>query len=288
MTTILRTIPELQHYLKGKKKIGFVPTMGALHAGHLSLITSAKQQCDTVIASIFVNPAQFAPHEDFDRYPRQHEKDTELLESAGAHAVFIPNMAEIYPSGFKTTVPVGSLGDILEGQARPGFFNGVALVVKRLLLLVQPDIAVFGEKDYQQLLVVRQLVNNLNIPTIIIAAPIVRETDGLAMSSRNVYLTPEQRTIAPHLYRTLEMLQAQLQQNKPIQDLQEQARAALLEAGFTQVDYITVCDGLTLEPLSSLTPQARILAAVHLGTVRLIDNLAVFSERTIKPLCPIL
>lgn len=277
MITILRTSKQLQDYLKHQHLIGFVPTMGALHNGHLSLIDIAKAKSDCTIASIFVNPTQFAPGEDFDRYPRQTEKDIELLEQSGTDAVFVPEILDLYPEGFSETINIGSIGHLLEGKIRPHFFNGVAVIVKKLLLLVRPNCAVFGEKDYQQLLVIKKLVHDFHILTNIIGAPIIRQADGLAMSSRNAYLNNEQKIIAPILYQTLKQLEHSLQQhNPPITSLLNNAKQHLLDAGFSEVDYIELCDSDTLEPIRLPRANARLLAAARLGTIRLIDNIPIY------------
>lgn len=257
------------------KTIGFVPTMGALHQGHLSLIDIAKKQCDYCITSIFVNPKQFAAHEDFEGYPRDVATDLEVLKSKQVHIAFIPQGDVIYPEDFSIHIATGAIGQVLEGVSRPHFFDGVALIVTKLFHLVQPDVAVFGEKDYQQLHIIRQLVKDFNFPVNIVSGPIVREEDGLAMSSRNVYLVPMQRRVAPLLYRTLEKIRVFLLRDKPVNDVLAQAKKTLLEGGFTKVDYIEVRDAHTLAPLESLTSSARILAAAYLGNTRLLDNLYI-------------
>lgn len=278
MTLIVRTLPELQRAIDPNKRIGFVPTMGALHPGHLSLIRLAKKHAEQIVISIFVNQAQFAPHEDFSAYPRQEIQDINLLTQEGVDIIYLPDSHTMYPAGFTTRIDVGPIGQILEGTIRPHFFNGVALVVSKLLLQILPDIAVFGEKDYQQLIIIQQLVRDLNIPTTIIPGPTLRENDGLAMSSRNQYLTPALRSIAPTLFSTLQDIKKSLEEGQMIADSLKKGIRHLLEAGFNQVDYIQLCHPQTLQQVTTHTPNARILAAARLGTTRLIDNLPVWIQ----------
>ena len=249
--------------------------MGALHDGHLSLVRIAKAQCDKAVASIFVNPKQFSPTEDFARYPRDEAGDAEKLASAGCDAVFLPDIAEMYPQGFSTQVIVSGVSTPLEGEMRPHFFGGVATVVAKLLIQAQADAAFFGEKDYQQLLVIKRLARDLNIATGIIGCPIVREADGLAMSSRNAYLSADERTVAGKLNLILSNALAKLRAGAPIGDVEAEAFAALGQAGFSCVDYASVRDAETLQPVADLKNPARILAAAWLGKTRLIDNMAV-------------
>jgi pantoate--beta-alanine ligase len=244
---------------------GLVPTMGALHAGHLSLVDLAKEHADKTIVSIFINPRQFAPLEDLATYPVQERADLEALEKVSADLAFIPEVREMYPEGFATTVSVNGVSEDLCGTSRPHFFSGVATVVTKLLLQCLPDIAIFGEKDYQQLLVIRQLVRDLNIPVAIKSAPIIREKDGLAMSSRNAYLGPQQRKIAPLLHAILQKIAA----SKDIDKAICAAKKDLARAGF-EIDYLEVRDGLDLGYPPKSSP--RIFAAAYLGTTRLIDN----------------
>ncbi len=232
----------------GGDRIGLVPTMGALHAGHLSLVDEARKHTRRVVVSIFVNPSQFAPHEDFDRYPRDLEADAAKL-GAGTNLIFAPTVKEMYPDGFATTVSVGGPSEGLETDFRPHFFAGVATVVAKLLIAAQPDVAVFGEKDWQQLQVIKRLVADLALPVEIVGAPIVREADGLAMSSRNAYLKPHERAVAGRMNVIL----------REARDA-DAAKRALLDAGFDSVDYVAVRDG-------------RILAAARIGGTRLIDNM---------------
>lgn len=276
--TTARTVTDLRDRLapwrKAGERIALVPTMGALHQGHLSLVTLAKSKADRVVASIFVNPLQFGPREDFHRYPRDEAGDLAKLEGAGADLVFAPDKAEMYPQGFSTRVNLGDLTEDLCGAARPNHFDGVATVVTKLLLQCAPDLAVFGEKDYQQLLVIKRLVSDLDIPVEIIGGPIVREEDGLALSSRNAYLSPAERATAPLLYQTVFEVAADLSKGRGADDAAHAGRFKLEAAGF-RVDYVAVRDPETLKPLSGPVKQARVLAAVHLGRTRLIDNVAV-------------
>ncbi|CAN7155549.1 pantoate--beta-alanine ligase [Phenylobacterium sp. LjRoot225] len=278
---VVRPVAELRGKVRAWRaageRIGFVPTMGALHEGHLSLVQLARQHAQRVVVSIFVNPTQFAPHEDFDAYPRGEARDAELLAAAGCDLLFAPTVAEMYPSGFATTVTVGGVTEPLDGAARPGHFAGVATVVSKLLNQCGPDVAVFGEKDYQQLQVIRRLVRDLDLPVEIVGAPTARAPDGLALSSRNAYLTPAERKIAPSLARTLGAACAGLRAGARVSDVEAEAVAALTAAGFRRVDYVEV---RTAEDLSRLGPgpitsPARILAAAFLGKTRLIDNFAV-------------
>jgi pantoate--beta-alanine ligase len=248
--------------------------MGALHEGHLSLVALAKSNADRVVASIFVNPTQFGPREDFNRYPRDEAGDLAKLEAAGANLVFVPETTEMYPHGFSTNVGVSDLTEDLCGASRPNHFDGVATVVTKLLLQCAPDLALFGEKDYQQLLVIKRLVRDLNIPVEILGGPIVREKDGLALSSRNAYLSPSERKAAPLLYQTIVAVANDLSQGRGADDAAAAGRFKLEAAGF-HVDYVAVRDPETLKPLSGPVERARVLAAVQLGSTRLIDNVAV-------------
>lgn len=257
------------------KTIGFAPTMGALHDGHLSLMNLARKNADVVVASIYVNPAQFAPHEDFDQYPRQMENDCAMLENIGVDAVYLPSKADIYPQGIDEHFSVGEIGQILEGQPRPHFFNGVGQVVLRLFEQVQPNVAVFGEKDFQQLTIIRKLVKEHNLPINIIGAPIIREADGLAMSSRNVYLLPEHRVIAPALYRVLKETAEAVREGKTAEEAGEQATQSLLNSGLDSVDYVELRDAVTLGKWGGDITHGRLLAAARLGSTRLIDNIAL-------------
>jgi pantoate--beta-alanine ligase len=253
-------------------RIALVPTMGSLHAGHLSLIAIAKKNADRVVASIFVNPTQFGPKEDFARYPRDEAGDLEKLAEAGADLVYAPEASEMYPPGFATKVSLPSLTDDLCGAARPNHFDGVATVVTKLLLQCAPDIAVFGEKDYQQLLIIKRLVSDLNIPVEIVSGPVVREDDGLALSSRNSYLSAADRNTAPLLHQILSEVAQALAQGEGCDAAAGSGRFKLEAKGF-RVDYVAIRDPETLEPLfGPIKGSARVLGAVHLGATRLIDN----------------
>jgi pantoate--beta-alanine ligase len=275
---IVRTVAELRSELakwrKAGEKIALVPTMGALHQGHLSLVALAKEKADRAVVSIFVNPIQFGPREDYHLYPRDETGDVAKLAAAGADLVFIPDVAEMYPAGFSTRVNVGDLTEDLCGAARPNHFDGVATVVAKLLLQCAPEIAIFGEKDYQQLLVIRRMVRDLNLPVEILGGPIVREKDGLALSSRNAYLSPAERRIAPLLHQTIAQVAADLANGRGADDAAEAGRFKLEAAGF-RVNYVAVRDPETLKPLHGPVKEARVLAAAFLGKTRLIDNLPV-------------
>jgi pantoate--beta-alanine ligase len=257
--------------------MGLVPTMGALHEGHLSLVRLAKMRADRVVASLFVNPTQFAPHEDFAAYPRDEERDAALLAEAGCDLLYAPTADAIYPSGFATTVTVAGLTACLEGEVRPGHFAGVATVVTKLLIQAAPNVAVFGEKDFQQLQVIRRLTRDLDLPVEIIGAPIARDTDGLALSSRNAYLSAEERRIAPILAQVLTETAQSIANGGDIAPAEAVGHSALLNAGFARVDYLETRAPRTLERLGPgrLTVPARLLCAAHLGRTRILDNLSV-------------
>lgn len=260
--------------------VALVPTMGALHSGHLALIDAARAQAARVVVSLFVNPTQFGPGEDFTSYPRDEAADLRALTAAKADLLYAPTVGEMYAAGFATTVTVPGLSVELEGAVRPHHFAGVATVVAKLLNQARPDLAVFGEKDYQQLLIVRRLAADLDIATRILGVPTVRDVDGLALSSRNAYLTPEERKIAPALHRTLRDLAAAIEAARgPTADLIEQARQTLLQAGFASIDYLELRDGETLAAVSRVTSPARLLVAARLGKTRLIDNVPVVVPR---------
>ena len=280
MPAIATTIDELRAKIAtlrdGGARLGFVPTMGALHEGHVSLVHETRNHADRVIVSIFVNPTQFAPHEDFDRYPRTLESDAEKLFAAGGtDLIFAPAVGEMYPDGFATRIEVGGPSQGLESDIRPHFFSGVATVVAKLLLAVMPDVATFGEKDYQQLLVVRRLAADLGLATEILGAPIIRESDGLAMSSRNAYLSAFERQVAGQLNLVLKQVHGMLRGGAAIAAAEEAGKRALLEAGFGSVDYVAVRDATSLAALAVLDRPARVLAAATVGKTRLIDNMAV-------------
>ena len=280
LLSVVRSVESLRATLEplraGGRRIGLVPTMGALHEGHLSLVRTAKTRCDTVVASLFVNPRQFAPHEDFERYPRDEAKDAALLRSAGCDLLFAPERSVMYPDGFATSVIVTSVSTPLEGEMRPHFFGGVATVVTKLLLQCLPHAAFFGEKDYQQLLVIKRLAIDLDIPTEIAGCPTVREHDGLAMSSRNAYLDADERRVAGRMNKVLHDTIKELHAGEvTVAEAEAEAPRRLTAAGFTMVDYVAVRDAATLEPIATLNRPARILAAAWLGKTRLIDNMAV-------------
>jgi len=276
---IVSTISDLRARLspwRGKgERIGLVPTMGALHDGHLSLVRETKKRCARTVASIFVNPAQFAPHEDFDRYPRDLESDSKKLSVAGVDLIFAPSVAEMYPTDFATRVEVDGPSAGLETDFRPHFFAGVATVVSKLLIAAMPDYAIFGEKDYQQLLVIRRMVADLGLPIEIAGGAIVRETDGLAMSSRNAYLKPNEREVEGRLNKILKIAIAQARNGDALGQVESDSASRLLGAGFNIIDYVAIRDAATLAPIESLAGAARILAAVKIGGTRLIDNMAV-------------
>lgn len=255
--------------------IGVVPTMGALHDGHLALVRAARAANSRVIVTLFVNPKQFNNPADLDAYPRTEEADAALLEPLGADLLYAPDPDQIYPPGFATTVTVAGFDDRLEGPFRPGHFAGVATVVTKLLLQSSADRAYFGEKDFQQLQLVRQLVRDLDIPTEIVGVPTVRETDGLALSSRNVRLGRRERAAAPALAATMADAAAALRAGAPLAPTLEAARAAILAAGFTEVEYLELRRAADLDPAADLAEPTRLLAAAWLGGVRLIDNIEV-------------
>ncbi|MCG8505972.1 MAG: pantoate--beta-alanine ligase [Sphingomonadales bacterium] len=255
--------------------IGLVPTMGALHAGHLSLIDILRKRTDRVVVSIFLNPKQFDSDADLERYPRDLDSDVAQLAGQGTDLVYAPSAEEMYPQGFATTVSVAGLTDSLEGAHRQGHFIGVATVVAKLLIQCQPDAALFGEKDYQQLAVLSRLVADLDLPVEIVPGPIVREADGLALSSRNAYLSAEERQIAPKLYETLIDLAARAEAGEALAGLEAEGAATLLAAGFDHVDYLEFRDADSLEPVATLNQPTRLLAVARLGETRLLDNLPV-------------
>ncbi|HYG28078.1 MAG TPA: pantoate--beta-alanine ligase [Caulobacteraceae bacterium] len=277
MLNTIRTVADLRVQVAAWKKAGLrvamVPTMGALHEGHLSLVRLAREKADRVVTSIFVNPTQFAPHEDFDAYPRAEARDAGLLDSAGCHVLYAPTAAEMYPDGFATSVSVTGVSEPLDGKARPHHFGGVATVVAKLLNQCGPDLAIFGEKDYQQLLVIRRLVRDLDLPVEIVGAPTARDHDGLALSSRNAYLSAEQRQVASALPR---ILKEAATTGSDIEATEKRAADELLAAGFDKVDYVEFRDGEDLTKLSGKAEAGtRIFVAAWLGKTRLIDNMAV-------------
>jgi pantoate--beta-alanine ligase len=278
---VVRSVASLREQVSAWRRqgftVGFVPTMGALHDGHLALVREAARRADRVVASIFVNPTQFAAHEDLGSYPRQEARDVDLLAATGCHLLFAPGVDEMYPEGFATGVSVGGPAEGLESEFRPHFFAGVAVVVAKLLNQVQADVAVFGEKDYQQLMVVRRMARDLDIPTAIVGAPTERDGHGLALSSRNAYLDAGELEIARRLNGVLAEAGARATAGEPISALERGARAALLEAGFGSVDYVAIrrAEDLAAFPTDVVEAPGRILAAAWLGRTRLIDNMAV-------------
>jgi pantoate--beta-alanine ligase len=272
------TIAELRQHIREArrqgKRIGFVPTMGYLHEGHLSLVRAAREACDFVVMSIFVNPLQFGPNEDFERYPRDIERDREMARSAGVDLLFTPGVEEMYPSQVLTTVSVSRVSEPLCGKSRPGHFDGVATVVMKLFQIVQPDAAFFGQKDAQQLAVITQMVHDLSVPVEIVPCPIVREADGLAMSSRNVYLNPEERRQATVLYRSLKKAEELLHQGTPLADIRREMIAMIEAEPLAEIDYVEVLTYPQLEPVESAAKGEKIIfaLAVRFGRTRLIDN----------------
>ena len=280
MPIILESVAALREWRENQRRsgqrVGLVPTMGALHAGHLSLVTKVRETTDKSVVSIFVNPTQFAPSEDFSKYPRTFEKDIKLLSEVSADAVFAPQASEMYPQGFATTVSLDGPATVgLEDAFRPTHFAGVATVVSKLLLQALPDVAIFGEKDFQQLAVIRRMAVDLDIPVEIMGGKTIREPDGLAMSSRNVYLTPEERMIATMISQTLLTAAAALGRGKPAADIEPCATSRLVNTGFA-VDYFAIREAASLAVAApGADPKTlRILVAAKLGKTRLIDNIA--------------
>jgi pantoate--beta-alanine ligase len=278
---IARTVADLRTQVRAWKargeRVALVPTMGALHDGHLSLVTLAKTKADRVVASVFVNPTQFGPNEDFDAYPRGEARDAELLASAQCDLLYAPTVAEMYPEGFSTTINVTGVSEPLDGAARPGHFAGVATVVTKLLLQSGTDVAVFGEKDYQQLQVIKRVVRDLDIPVEIIGAPTSRLEDGLARSSRNAYLSEAEREVAGRMNLALSDAVRRLQGGESVEKVEATGRAALERAGFQRIDYFEVrnANDLSHPGPGPLSVPGRVLAAAVIGRTRLIDNMAV-------------
>ncbi|KPJ93945.1 MAG: pantoate--beta-alanine ligase [Gammaproteobacteria bacterium SG8_11] len=276
ITDIASLQNQVRHWKAQQQRLAFVPTMGNLHQGHLQLIQQAKSYGDKVIVSIFVNPLQFPPGTDFEQYPRTLTEDTKKLEALGIDVLFAPEMEDVYPQDLEKTtkVAVPELSDILCGLFRPGHFVGVTTIVAKLFNLVQPDIAVFGEKDYQQLLIIKKMVADLGFPVEIQSAPTVRESDGLAMSSRNQYLTEKERETAPLLYQTLLSAKQQIRSGTTVAEIESNAMQALKQAGF-KPDYVSIRKAQSLEPVTDVDAPLVILAAAWLGKARLIDNITV-------------
>jgi pantoate--beta-alanine ligase len=273
----VRTSEELTRALAKMRggTLALVPTMGALHAGHLALIDEAKRRADAVAATIFVNPTQFGAGEDLARYPRREEQDARMLVGAGCDLLWMPAVEDIYPAGFATTVSVSGVSERWEGEARPGHFDGVATVVAKLLLTVAPSVALFGEKDFQQLAVIRRMVTDLNMPVEIVGVATVREPDGLALSSRNAYLSDEERRRAVALPDALRTAREAILAGSHVSETLDDARKSLRNGGFSRVDYFVLVDAQTLSPLDRHEGEMRLIAAATIGTTRLIDNLAV-------------
>jgi pantoate--beta-alanine ligase len=275
----VRTVDDLRARVSAWRRagetVGLVPTMGALHEGHLSLIRRARALADRTCVTLFVNPTQFGPNEDFDVYPRDETGDIAKMVAEGAHLLFAPSRTEMYPDGEVTRVSVPGLGDMLEGAFRPGFFTGVATVVAKLLIQALPDVAVFGEKDYQQLQVIKRMTRDLSLPVRIHGEPTVREPDGLALSSRNAYLSAEERRIAPALHRTIGTVATHVAGGANPTQQSRWGTDILERCGFAKVDYLEVRDAETLAPWPGPTRPGRVLAAARLGRTRLIDNVPV-------------
>ena len=259
----------------GGHRIALVPTMGALHDGHFALVEEAKRQADRVVATIFVNPLQFGEGEDLERYPRREKDDARALEKAGCDLLWTPTPEQMYPAGFSTKVSVAGLTSRWEGEARPGHFDGVTTVVAKLLNSVRPEVAVFGEKDFQQLAIVRRMVIDLNFGTAIVGVPTVRDCDGLALSSRNTYLSEDERARAVTLPKALHAAAEAIEHGEAVNGAIQQARRALNDAGFAPIDYVELVDEETLEPLQSPRGRMRLIAAATMGQTRLIDNVPV-------------
>lgn len=254
-------------------KVAFVPTMGALHFGHLSLVRRANQIAHKTIVSIFVNPLQFGPNEDYDRYPRDLTRDAGLLKELNVDYIFVPEVSNIYEEGFSTEVINDKLGSILCGKTRPTHFKGVLTIVAKLFNIVQPDFAIFGQKDYQQLVLIKRMVKDLNFPIEIISCPIVRESDGLAMSSRNSYLSPEERKAAPILYKSIQYAEDKVKKGEKNLDLiKKEIKKMISREPLAKIDYVETVDPVSLESLSKLEKEAVLLLAVYIGKTRLIDN----------------
>jgi len=276
-TTIAAVRSEIHMLKKSGKTIGFVPTMGALHAGHLSLIKHAKENSDAVVVSIFVNPTQFGPNEDYESYPRQVESDIKDCKKEGVSIVFVPDREEVYDEKNYLTISVEELNSHMCGGSRPGFFEGILMIVNKLFNIIKPDVAVFGQKDIQQVQIIRRMVHEFNHDVDILSAPIVRANDGLALSSRNVYLNDEERVVAPSLYRALQYIESQIMSGVDTPKLLLEHQKSELEAKGLKIDYLNVFDKKTLQPVAvlSIGGEYIIAGAVYLGETRLIDNILI-------------
>ncbi len=268
----------LREWRESGQTIALVPTMGALHAGHMALVDAARAAADRMVASIFVNPLQFGPGEDLDRYPRQEAADSKLLEERGCDMLWMPTAGQLYPPGFATTVSVSGVSERWDGAARPGHFAGVATVVAKLFTAVRPDLAFFGEKDFQQLAVIRRMTADLDLGVTIRGVPTVRDADGLALSSRNAYLSAGLRAQALVLPRALEHAAAAILGGEPAAAVLAEAKRSLSDAGFSPIDYFALVDSATLEPLDAPAGEMRLIAAATIGSTRLIDNIRVVSD----------
>jgi pantoate--beta-alanine ligase len=262
------------------EKIALVPTMGALHAGHMALVAEARRRADRVVATIFVNPTQFAAGEDLDRYPRREEADAAMLERAGCDLLWLPSVEDMYPEGFSTKISVLGLSERWEGEARPGHFDGVATVVAKLFLAVTPNLSIFGEKDFQQLAVIRRMVADLGLGVEIVGVPTVRDSDGLALSSRNAYLSADERHKALALPTALRTARESIAAGRPVAAALDEARQAIRDAGFSNIDYVALVDAVSLEPLDRPAGAMRLIAAATIGRTRLIDNVPVEAEQS--------
>ena len=267
--------PALAELRRAGEKIALVPTMGALHAGHMALIAEARRRADWVGATIFVNPMQFGAGEDLDRYPRQEAADAAMLEQAGCDLLWLPTVEDVYPAGFATKIHVSGLSERWEGEARPGHFDGVATVVAKLILTIRPDLALFGEKDFQQLAVIRRMVADLAIGVEIVGIPTVRDADGLALSSRNAYLSADERHRALALPHALQTARGAILSGEAVPAALASAKASIGEAGFASIDYLALVDASTFEPLDVPRGEMRLIAAATIGGTRLIDNIPV-------------
>jgi pantoate--beta-alanine ligase len=262
----------------GGKSIALVPTMGALHGGHLALVAEARKRADAAAASIFVNPTQFNDPKDLESYPRREEADSAMLEQAGCDLLWLPTAQQLYPEGFQTKVHVSGASERWEGEHRPGHFDGVATIVAKLLVAVQPDVALFGEKDFQQLAVIRRMVADLGLPVEIVGVPTVRDADGLALSSRNALLSADARVLAAALPDALNEAARRIGEGEAVGPVLARAKQALVESGFLKIDYVALVDAATLEPLEQAQGEMRLIAAATIGNTRLIDNVCVISD----------